>query len=74
MPGIGTNSLGSKFRTGTNCLGNFGRLEHLAAGPSSLIHRFRISFPDDIMHSTNDCVLTVFLRFYQPITVFHIVH
>jgi hypothetical protein len=23
LPGIGTNSLGSKFRTGTNCLGNF---------------------------------------------------
>ena len=39
MPGIGTNSLGSKCRTGTNCLGNFGRPEHLAAGPSSLIHR-----------------------------------
>ena len=40
LPGIGTNSLGSKFRTGTNCLSNFGRPEHLAAGPSSLIHRF----------------------------------
>ena len=39
LPGIGTNSLGSKCRTGTNCLGNFGRPEHLAAGPSSLIHR-----------------------------------
>ena len=37
MHGIGTNSLGSKCRTGTNCLGNFGRPEHLAAGPSSLI-------------------------------------
>jgi hypothetical protein len=34
LPGIGTNSLGSKFRTGTNCLGNFGRPEHLAAGHS----------------------------------------
>ena len=39
MPGSGTNSIGSKFRTGTNCLGNFGRPEHLAAEPSSLIHR-----------------------------------
>ena len=39
LPCIGTNSLGSKYRTGTNCLGNFGRPEHLAAGPSSLIHR-----------------------------------
>jgi hypothetical protein len=39
LPGIGTNSLGSKFRTGTNCLGNFGCPEHLATGPSSLIHR-----------------------------------
>ena len=39
LPGIGTNSLGWKFRTGTNCLRNFGRPEHLAAGPSSLIHR-----------------------------------
>jgi hypothetical protein len=35
--------------------------------------RFCISFPDDIMHSTNYCVLTVFLRFYQPIILFHIV-
>ena len=41
MPGIGTNSLGSKFRSGTNCLGNFSRPEHLAAGQSSLIHRKR---------------------------------
>jgi hypothetical protein len=41
LPGIGTYSLGSKFRTGTNCLGNFGRQEHLAAGPSSLIHRVK---------------------------------
>jgi hypothetical protein len=40
LPGIGTNSLGSKFRTGTNCRGNFGRPEHLGARPSSLIHRF----------------------------------
>ena len=40
MPGIGTNSLGSKFPTGTNCLGNFGCPELLAAGPSSLIHRY----------------------------------
>ena len=39
LPGIRTNSLGSKFGTGTNCPGNFGRPEHLAAGPSSLIHR-----------------------------------
>jgi hypothetical protein len=43
LPGIGTNSLSSKFRTGTNCLGNFGRPEHLAAGQSSLIHRKRES-------------------------------
>ena len=43
MPGIGTNSLGSKFRSGTNCLGNIGRPEHLAAGQSSLIHRKRES-------------------------------
>ena len=44
MPGIGTNSLGSKFRTGTNCLGNFDRPEHLAAGPSRLIHRLLTDF------------------------------
>jgi hypothetical protein len=36
--------LGSKCRTGTNCLGNFGRPEHLAAGPSSLIHRIYIIY------------------------------
>jgi hypothetical protein len=44
LPGIGTNRLGSKCRTGTNCLGNFGRPEHLAAGPSSLIHRIYIIY------------------------------
>jgi hypothetical protein len=38
LPDIGTNSQGSKFQAGTNYLGNFGRPEHLVAGPSSLIH------------------------------------
>jgi len=47
LPGIGTNSLGSKFRAGINCLGNFGRPEHLVARPSSLIHRF----PQDVIFS-----------------------
>jgi hypothetical protein len=49
LPGIGTNSQGSKFRTGTNCRGNFGRAEHLAARPSSLIHRF--------VYTENECDL-----------------
>ena len=44
LPGIGTNNLGSKFRTGTNCRGNFGRPEHLAAGTSSLIHREPVQY------------------------------
>ena len=52
LPGIGTNSLGSKFRTGTNSRGNFGRPEHLAAGPSSLIHR------DIIFNITNTYPIT----------------
>jgi hypothetical protein len=35
----------------TNCLDNFGRPEHLAAGPSSLIHRLRTKFYDKDMIS-----------------------
>jgi hypothetical protein len=33
----------TKIENGTNCLDNFGRPEHLAAGQSSLIHRKRES-------------------------------
>ena len=56
LPSNGTNSLGSKFRTGTNCLGNFGRPEHLAAGPSSLIHR--------VVLTVGICAVLLYLKLY----------